>query len=65
MTFAHLLNWCHHVAEHALSVRAGKWCDAAGCCFSDFPLLELACQTNVAAFLRGETRNAVRGASAP
>ena len=41
MTFAHLLNLCQHVAEHAETVRAGKWAAAPDFCYWDFPLIEL------------------------
>jgi glycerate dehydrogenase len=42
MTFAHLLNLCQHVAEHAETVRAGKWAASPDFCYWDFPLIELA-----------------------
>jgi len=41
MTFAHLLNLCQHVAEHAETVRAGKWAASPDFCYWDFPLIEL------------------------
>lgn len=41
MVFAHLLNITHHVAEHAQSVAAGAWQNAADFCFWQTPLLEL------------------------
>lgn len=45
MVFAHLLNLTQHVAEHAESVREGKWAANADFCFWDFPLLELSGRT--------------------
>jgi glycerate dehydrogenase len=42
MTFAHLLNLCQHVAEHAETVRAGKWAASPDFCYWDFPLIEVA-----------------------
>jgi glycerate dehydrogenase len=45
LAFAHILNWCHHVAEHAQGVRNGKWCTSVDFCYQDFPLIELADQT--------------------
>ena len=38
---AHLMHFTHHVAEHAASVRAGKWTAAVDWCYWDYPLLEL------------------------
>lgn len=45
LAFAHILNWCHHVAEHAQGVRNGKWCASVDFCYQDFPLIELADHT--------------------
>lgn len=41
MTFAHLLNMCQHVGEHADTVRAGKWAASPDFCYWDFPLIEV------------------------
>jgi glycerate dehydrogenase len=41
MTFAHLLNLTQHVAEHAQTVRDGRWTRSADWCYWDFPLIEL------------------------
>ena len=41
LVFAHLLNACHHVADHARGVREGKWCGCADFSYHDFPLMEL------------------------
>ena len=38
MTFSHLLNLCQHVAEHADTVRAGKWADCTGLLLLGFPV---------------------------
>lgn len=45
MVFAHLLNFCHHVAEHSASVRQGTWSQSKDFCFWESPLLELSGQT--------------------
>lgn len=45
LTLAHLLNWCHRVAEHAQGVSRGKWCDSRDFCYHEFPLIELADRT--------------------
>ena len=45
MVFAHLLNLCHHVAEHAGTTQAGRWCSSKDFCYWDFPLIELAGKT--------------------
>jgi glycerate dehydrogenase len=45
LVFAHLLNWCHRVDEHAQGVRDGKWCGARDFCYQDFPLVELCGKT--------------------
>ena len=39
--FAHLLEICHHVAEHSQSVKAGKWNRTEDFCYWDRPLIEL------------------------
>lgn len=41
MVFAHLLNICHHVAQHAESVRNGAWQTSPDFCFWQTPLIEL------------------------
>lgn len=41
MVFAHLLNLCHHTAEHGNSVCEGKWSNSEDFCYWDFPLTEL------------------------
>ncbi|TVQ19842.1 MAG: D-2-hydroxyacid dehydrogenase [Spirochaetaceae bacterium] len=33
MTFAHLLNLCHHVAEHSTDVRSGAWARSPDFCY--------------------------------
>lgn len=45
MTFALLLELCHHVQQHSNSVIKGKWADSADFCYWDFPLIELAGKT--------------------
>jgi len=45
MVFAHLLNLCHHVAEHAQTTQKGEWCSSKDFCYWDFPLIELADKT--------------------
>lgn len=45
LVFAHLLNFCHHVADHSAGVRQGKWTESEDFCFRDYPLLELSGQT--------------------
>jgi glycerate dehydrogenase len=42
MVFAHLLNLTQHVAEHARTVRNGRWSESPDFCYWDFPLVELA-----------------------
>ena len=39
--FAHLLEICHHVAEHSESVRRGKWNRNEDFCYWNHPLIEL------------------------
>jgi len=41
MVFAHLLNLTQYVAEHARTVRAGRWSASPDFCYWDFPLVEL------------------------
>jgi len=41
MVFAHLLNFCNHVADHSASVRAGAWSRSKDFCFWETPLIEL------------------------
>ncbi|MDC7241382.1 MAG: D-2-hydroxyacid dehydrogenase [Spirochaetales bacterium] len=43
--FALLLHICHHVKEHADTVKEGKWTACADFCYWDFPLTELAGKT--------------------
>ncbi|MHC4642161.1 MAG: D-2-hydroxyacid dehydrogenase [Planctomycetota bacterium] len=42
MVFAHILNLCQHVAEHAQSVSQGTWAKSPHFCYWNFPLIELA-----------------------
>lgn len=42
MTFALLLEMCHHVAHHSEEVLTGRWSSSQDFCFWDFPLIELA-----------------------
>lgn len=39
--FAHLLEICHHIGEHAQSVREGKWNRNEDFCYWNKPLIEL------------------------
>lgn len=41
MVFSHLLNLCHHVAQHSESVCRGVWSRSEDFCFWDYPLVEL------------------------
>ncbi len=41
MAFALLLELCHHVGEHARSVREGDWTRSNDFCFWNYPLVEL------------------------
>ena len=45
LTFALLLELCHHVQHHSDAVRAGKWSHSPDFSFWDFPLIELAGKT--------------------
>ncbi len=41
MVFAHILNLCHHVADHSDRVKQGAWSRSEDFCFWDHPLIEL------------------------
>ena len=41
LTFALLLELCHHVADHSRAVKSGRWSAQPYNTFSDFPLVEL------------------------
>lgn len=41
MTFALLLELCHHVGHHSDAVHAGRWTNNSDFCFWDYPLVEL------------------------
>ena len=41
MVFAHVLHFCHHVAEHGASTREGAWSESRDFCFWNYPLVEL------------------------
>lgn len=45
MTFALLLELCHHVQRHSDAVYTGKWTKSPDFCFWDFPLVELSGKT--------------------
>ena len=45
LTFALLLELCHHVQRHGDSVMEGRWAGAKDWCFWDYPLVELAGKT--------------------
>lgn len=45
MTFALLLELCHHVQRHSDSVMEGKWAESVDFCYWDYPLIELAGKT--------------------
>ncbi len=45
MTFALLLELCHHVGEHSSRVKQGAWSTCPDFCFWDYPLVELAGKT--------------------
>ncbi len=45
MTFALLLELCHHVQEHSTAVRNGAWSRCRDFCFWNNPLVELADKT--------------------
>lgn len=42
MTFALLLELCHHAAHHSQTVRDGRWSQCPDFCYWDYPLVELA-----------------------
>ena len=42
MVFAHVLNLCQHVGQHAQSVSQGAWASSPDFCYWNFPLIELA-----------------------
>ena len=41
MTFALLLEICHHIGHHSASVHAGNWASNPDWCYWDYPLIEL------------------------
>jgi glycerate dehydrogenase len=45
LTFALLLELCHHVQQHSDAVRRGKWSQSPDFSFWDYPLVELAGKT--------------------
>jgi glycerate dehydrogenase len=45
LTFALLLECCHHVQKHSDAVMDGKWSRSPDFCFWDYPLIELAGKT--------------------
>jgi len=45
MTFALLLEMCHHVGEHNGAVWRGQWSSSIDFCFWNYPLIELAGKT--------------------
>ncbi len=45
LTFALLLELCHHTQRHSDSVRDGKWAASTDWCYWDYPLIELAGKT--------------------
>jgi glycerate dehydrogenase len=45
MTFALLLEMCHHVGEHSKAVKKGDWTNSADFCFWNYPLIELVGKT--------------------
>jgi glycerate dehydrogenase len=45
LTFALLLELCHHVQRHSDSVMEGKWAQSPDFSYSDFPLIELSGKT--------------------
>jgi glycerate dehydrogenase len=45
LTFALLLELCHHAQRHSDSVMKGKWAASADWCFWEHPLIELAGKT--------------------
>lgn len=45
MTFALLLEVCHHVWSHSEKVKMGEWTNSKDFCFWDYPLIELTGKT--------------------
>jgi glycerate dehydrogenase len=45
MTFALLLEVCHHVWSHSEKVKMGEWTKSKDFCFWDYPLIELSGKT--------------------
>ena len=45
MTFALLLEMCHHVGHHSEEVKKGAWTNNPDWCFWNYPLIELAHKT--------------------
>ena len=45
LTFALLLELCHHVWHHSEEVKKGKWTNNQDFCFWDYPLIELSGKT--------------------
>ncbi|GAA0181780.1 D-2-hydroxyacid dehydrogenase [Clostridium sediminicola] len=45
MTFALLLEMCHHVQEHSEAVKKGAWSNSIDFCFWNYPLIELSGKT--------------------
>jgi len=45
MAIALLLEMCHHVGEHNLSVKRGEWANNSDWCYWNYPLIELAGKT--------------------
>jgi len=45
LTFALLLELCHHAQRHSDTAREGKWAASKDWCYWDFPLVELAGKT--------------------
>lgn len=45
MTFALILELCHHVKDHSDEVRKGMWSNSPDFCFWNFPLIELSGKT--------------------
>jgi glycerate dehydrogenase len=45
MTFALILELCHHVGDHSEAVRKGEWNKSIDFCFWNYPLIELCGKT--------------------
>lgn len=45
MVFAHILNICHHVAEHNTAVKEGQWTNSLDFCFWNYSQIELVDKT--------------------